>query len=36
LARKPGDGPVNALGWSSRGDLLAFGTEEGGAGLLAV
>jgi WD40 repeat protein len=36
LARKPGDGPVTALGWSSRGDLLAFGTENGEAGLLTV
>jgi WD40 repeat protein len=36
LARKPGDGPVSALGWSKRGELLAFGTEDGEAGLLAV
>jgi WD40 repeat protein len=36
LARKPGDGPVTALGWSKRGDLLAFGTENGEAGLLTV
>jgi WD40 repeat protein len=36
LARKPGAGAVSALGWSPGGDLLAFGTEDGEAGLLAV
>jgi WD40 repeat protein len=36
LARKPGAGAVSALGWSRGGDLLAFGTEDGEAGLLAV
>ena len=36
LARKPGHGAVRALGWSRGGDLLAFGTEDGEAGLLAM
>ena len=36
LARKPGGAPVTALGWSKRGEALAFGTEDGEAGLLAV
>ena len=36
LARPPGDGEVTALGWSRRGDLLGFGTENGAAGLIAV
>jgi WD40 repeat protein len=36
LARRPGGGAVTALGWSRRGDVLGFGTEDGEAGLLAV
>jgi WD40 repeat protein len=36
LARKPGAGAVSALGWSRGGEQLAFGTEDGAAGLLAV
>jgi WD40 repeat protein len=34
LARKPGAAPVTALGWSADGQLLAFGTEDGDAGVL--
>jgi len=34
LARKPGDTPVTALAWSSDGKLLAFGTEDGSAGII--
>ena len=34
LARKPGAGPVTALGWSADGRFLAFGTEDGEAGVL--
>jgi len=34
LARKPGAGPVTALGWSADGRFLAFGTEGGEAGVL--
>jgi WD40 repeat protein len=34
LARKPGAGPVTALGWSADGRFLAFGTEDGAAGVL--
>src|SRR5262245_42696286 len=34
LARKPGDAPVTALAWSSDGKLLAFGTEDGSAGVI--
>lgn len=33
LIRRPGDGPVTALGWNSRGDRLAFGTEQGAGGV---
>jgi WD40 repeat protein len=34
LARKSGDGPVTALAWSADGRFLAFGTEDGQAGVL--
>ena len=34
LAKKPGAGPVTALGWSADGRFLAFGTEDGEAGVL--
>ena len=34
LARKPGDAPVSALAWSRDGRLLAFGTEDGSAGVI--
>src|SRR3954463_6517318 len=34
LGKKPGDGPVTALGWDAAGTLLAFGTEAGEAGLI--
>ncbi len=34
LLRRPGDGPVSALAWNARGNLLAFGTEEGAAGIV--
>ncbi len=34
LARPPGGAPVSALAWSAAGTLLAFGTEEGGAGII--
>ncbi len=34
LARKPGDAPVTALAWSADGRLLAFGTEDGTAGVI--
>jgi len=34
LARKPADAPVSALAWSADGKLLAFGTEDGAAGIL--
>src|SRR5262247_4181361 len=34
LARAPGAGPVAALAWDSSGTLLAFGTEEGEAGIV--
>ena len=36
LAKKPGETPVTALAWSADGLLLAFGTESGEAGILAV
>ena len=34
LGKKPGDGPVTALGWDAAGTLLAFGTEAGEAGVI--
>jgi len=34
LARKPADAPVTALAWSPDGKLLAFGTEDGVAGVI--
>jgi WD40 repeat protein len=34
LARKPAAAPVTALGWSAAGNMLAFGTEHGEAGVV--
>ena len=34
IVRPPGDGPISALAWDSRGRRLAFGTEEGAAGVI--
>jgi WD40 repeat protein len=34
LARKPAAASVTALGWSADGQSLAFGTEEGDAGII--
>jgi len=34
LGKKPGEGPVTALGWDAGGTLLAFGTEAGEAGII--
>jgi hypothetical protein len=34
LANRPGEAPVSALAWSTDGTLLAFGTEDGAAGLV--
>jgi WD40 repeat protein len=34
LARKPAAAPVTALAWSEDGKLLAFGTEDGEAGVV--
>ena len=36
LAKKPGAGAVSALGWDATGMLLAWGTEEGAAGVIAL
>lgn len=36
LVRRNGTAPVAALAWDSKGSLLAFADEEGGAGLLAL
>jgi WD40 repeat protein len=36
LARRSDGQPVSALGWDSKGQTLAFGTESGEAGLLAL
>jgi WD40 repeat protein len=34
LGKKPGEAPVTALGWDAVGNLLAFGTEGGEAGVI--
>jgi WD domain, G-beta repeat len=34
LAKKPGSAPVTALGWRSDGAAVAFGTEDGEAGVI--
>jgi hypothetical protein len=34
LARQPRDQPVSALAWNTAGTLLAFGTEDGDAGII--
>jgi len=36
LARQPDGQPVTALGWDSAGQTLAFGTETGAGGILAL
>ncbi|MEI2386804.1 WD40 repeat domain-containing protein [Breoghania sp. JC706] len=36
VLRRPGDGPVSSLAWSADGMKLAFGTEEGAAGVIAL
>jgi WD40 repeat protein len=36
LARKGAGAPVTALAWSAAGDMLAFGTEDGEAGIIAL
>ena len=36
LARRPGNAPVSALAWSASGRTLAFGTDDGEAGLVAL
>ena len=35
LAREADGQPVSALGWDATGQVLAFGTEEGQAGVLS-
>ena len=34
LVRRNGGEPVSALAWNAKGTLLAFGTEDGDAGIL--
>jgi WD40 repeat protein len=36
LARKPGNAPVTALAWDASGATLAFGTEDGEAGIVRL
>jgi len=36
LVREAGDGPVSALNWDHAGLRLAFGTEEGMAGVIDI
>jgi len=34
IARRPGSAPVSALAWDAAGSKLAFGTEDGEAGIV--
>jgi hypothetical protein len=36
LGKKPGASAISALGWDSTGMLLAWGTEDGEAGVIAL
>ena len=36
LAREADGQPVSALGWNETGQALAFGTESGDAGVIAL
>lgn len=36
LARRPAGAPVSALKWSARGAQLAFGTDDGDAGVISL
>ena len=36
LRERPDGQPVSALGWNGTGKVLAFGTETGDAGILAL
>ncbi|WP_428671714.1 WD40 repeat domain-containing protein [Roseibium sp.] len=36
LLRRPGTGPVSAMGWDAEGVRLAFGTESGEAGIVSL
>jgi WD40 repeat protein len=36
LARKPGGAQVSALAWDAKGSMLAFGIEDGAAGILTL
>jgi hypothetical protein len=36
VLRPPGDGPISALAWDTPGARLAFGTEQGAAGIISL
>lgn len=36
LARAPGPSPISALAWNAAGTRLAFGTEDGAAGVISL
>jgi WD40 repeat protein len=36
LVKRPGESPISAIGWEAGGAKLAFGTEDGGAGILML
>jgi WD40 repeat protein len=36
LAHRPGGSPVSALAWNAKGTALAFGTEDGEAGIVGL
>ncbi|PTW63310.1 WD-40 repeat-containing protein [Breoghania corrubedonensis] len=36
VLRRPGEGAISALSWSAEGMKLAFGTEEGAGGVIAL
>jgi WD40 repeat protein len=36
LVKRPGDSPISAIGWDATGARLAFGTDDGDSGILAL
>ena len=36
LARDPAQSPISALAWNAAGNVLAFGTEDGEAGVIGL
>jgi non-ribosomal peptide synthetase component E (peptide arylation enzyme) len=36
LVNRPGKSPISAIGWDATGARLAFGTDDGDSGILAL